>query len=102
MPFWRPDPFTSVMESEGNPSSRSSERMGSNASCRMYATTIFMRAPPGAWPGSLARQRLGREVRRVADELGRRDELLRVPVHAVLGDVETGVLLILADAEAVD
>ena len=32
MPFWRPEPFTSLTVSEGKPSPRSSVRMGSNDS----------------------------------------------------------------------
>ena len=36
-PFCRPDPFTSLIDRDGNPLSSSSDRIGSNASWRMYA-----------------------------------------------------------------
>src|SRR5215210_7891327 len=43
MPFWRPDPLTSEIDSDGKPSWSSSLRIGSNASCRMNASTFFTR-----------------------------------------------------------
>src|SRR5688500_4006054 len=42
MPFWRPEPLTSIIDSEGKPSASSSMRIGSNASCRTNASTFFM------------------------------------------------------------
>jgi len=43
MPFCRPEPLTSEMLSEGKPLLNSSMRIGSNASCRMNASTFFTR-----------------------------------------------------------
>ena len=58
MPFWRPDPLTSMMESEGKPSASSSMRIGSNASCRMNASTFFMmRGPPWWWAPAVGTSR---------------------------------------------
>src|SRR5215217_330447 len=42
MPFWRPEPFTSMIDSDGKPSVSRSMRIGSNASCRTNASTFFM------------------------------------------------------------
>src|SRR5262245_49064511 len=102
MPFWRPEPLASRIDRDGNPLSSNSVRIGSNASWRMYASTFFMRSSPlglagyrGAdgWRGAhgLFRRAAELDPRRV---LGLGDELLRVPVHPVLGDVEARILLL--------
>ena len=83
--------------------SSSSVRIGSNASWRMYAIDHLHVAGTSLVVGGRRADAYGaahRRSRTVADELGRRDELLRVPVHAVLGDVEAGVLRLLVDAQA--
>src|SRR3954468_24166451 len=48
MPFCRPEPLTSTIDSDGKPSSSSSMRIGSNASWRTNASTFFISllAPP--------------------------------------------------------
>ena len=77
-------------------------RIGSNASWRMYATTIFMPSPPWWLSAATTRpRRPGSGPAPYADQLGLRDELLRVAVHAVLGDVEAGVLFLGGDPQAV-
>src|SRR5215213_5729258 len=53
MPFWRPEPLTSEIESDGKPSASRSLRIGSKASCRMNASTFFMR---GSLSGQSGRQ----------------------------------------------
>src|SRR5918992_916259 len=103
MPFWRPDPLTSEIDRDGNPSSSSSMRIGSNASWRVKASIFFMASGPrrlGAHRADARRLRARWGQRRPghprlvepAGELRLRDELLRVAVHAVLGDVQTGLL----------
>src|SRR4051794_6050165 len=52
MPFWRPLPLTSVTESDGNPKSSSSFRMGSNDSWRMNASTFFTAGHDNSWSGA--------------------------------------------------
>src|SRR3954454_11683650 len=99
MPFWRPEPLASMIDRDGNPLSSNSARIGSNASWRMNASIFFMRPVllrlgRGHWADSACRCRrrwhtaTGEQSRRV---LGLGDELLRIPVHPVLGDVEAGV-----------
>jgi len=51
----------------------------------------------GRFKSNAMRRRGGRH-RPVSHQLGRGDELLRVPVHAVLGDVQPGVLFGLGPA----
>ena len=65
IPLWRPEPLTSLTDSEGNPSTSSSARIGSKASWRMYAITIFMRFTSGQTTGRL------RWERTVSDPPGR-------------------------------
>ena len=103
MPFWRPEPLTSEIERDGNPRLRSSIRIGSNDSCRMNASIFFTDRNLLRWWRREASHATGTApgAGLYADELGRRDELLRVPVHAVLGDVQSGVLLLGRDAQAV-
>src|SRR6478672_6059364 len=55
----------------------------------------------GKGGGDGCRRYRGRWAAAVADELGRRDERLRVAVHAVLGDVQTRILFVLADPQTV-
>src|SRR5829696_10411558 len=115
-PFWRPDPLTSEIDSEGKPSVSSSPRIGSKASWRMYASIFFMRSRPrrlrladgparrdALWLAVQRRDRRadhGRPIRPVPEQLGLRDELLRVAVHAVLGDVQARLLGLGVDAQA--
>src|SRR4051794_12626071 len=108
MPFWRPDPFASMIDRDGNPLSSSSVRIGSNASWRMNASIFFIRPALlcGVAGCHLADRRRGhrRGGRSIAAlEAGRvlrlGDELLRIPIHPMLGDVEAGVLLLGADAQ---
>src|SRR6188472_584797 len=101
MPFWRPEPLASMIERDGNPLSSNSARIGSNASWRMYASIFFIRscllglAGHRRGDGRGGRRRARRvQERRPGRVLRLGDELLRVPVHPVLGDVETGVLLL--------
>src|SRR5215218_1198072 len=102
MPFWRPEPLASMIDRDGNPLSSSSVRIGSNASWRMYASIFFIRSSllglaghrgSGGGPWSRRRRRGAPELR-ARRVLGLGDELLRIPVHPVLGDVEAGVLLL--------
>src|SRR5215218_7694970 len=98
MPFWRPEPLTSAIERDGNPFSSSSVRIGSNASCRMNASIFFIFTSSLGVGGHLGSGDRGlphgqRPARRTR-VLGLRDELLGVAVHAVLRDVEPGVLFI--------
>src|SRR5690242_1341951 len=101
MPFWRPEPLASMIDRDGNPLSSNSARIGSNASWRMYASIFFMRPSLlglAGHRGSDGRRRDRRRrhaaARRARRVLRLRDELLRVPVHPVLGDVEAGVLFL--------
>src|SRR3954452_15901815 len=104
-PFWRPDPFTSPIDREGNPLSSSSVRIGSNASWRMNASIFFMFTSSlgvgvrGHRRGTECGLANGQGPARRTRVLGLRDELLRVSVHAVLGDVEPGVLFVRRHAE---
>src|SRR6186997_1622710 len=102
MPFWRPEPLASMIDRDGKPLSSSSLLIGSNASWRMYASIFFMRSSLLGLAGHRGADRRprGRRGRRGAAELrtgrvlGLGYELLRIPVHPVLGDVETGVLFL--------
>src|SRR5829696_10526870 len=112
MPFWRPDPFASMIDREGNPLSSSSVRIGSNASWRMNASIFFMRPTllcgvagchlsdtRGRRRRRPGRGRGGPAELQASGVLGLWDELLRVPVHAVLGNVQAGILLLGADSQ---
>ena len=116
MPFWRPDPLTSLIDRDGNPLSSSSGRIGSNASWRMNASIFFIcvtsslerrlcRAAASAVIAVRAGAPTGCRRRRDADAIGaarillRRDELLRVSVHPVRGDVQSGDLFLVVDPQ---
>src|SRR4051794_33219153 len=120
MPFCLPDPRYCPIERLGKPFSSSSIRIGSNASWRVNASIFFIGSSGAALPPRRSRESakppsalafLGLVVGRCrgphrggsggdpgADRgpglLGHGDELLRVPVHAVLDDVEAGLLLL--------
>ena len=96
MPFCRPDPFTSLMVSDGNPRL---EQLHADRLERLVADVGLDLLHAGTSLGvdaiaAVAGCRATRRDRTVAHELGGRDELLGVPVHAVLGDVETGLFLL--------
>src|SRR6186997_2920642 len=99
MPFWRPEPLYSAIERLGNPLSSSSPRISSNASWRMNASIFFISLVLLGFalsrPCRAHRRDRGRGCPWCrSGHLRRRDELLWVAVHAVLDDIEAGVLVL--------